>query len=155
MTDVHSLQSLHWPKCVRETCNYADTFCQGLCLERICQELKPWQVHLRWVHLLVILLLAKPLANVLLPRFSAFCQDFFPWQNTTFLIVVVWRAQLCVLQARTMRVIRCCLLPEFQFLHFWAFFTLFYFELAFGLNTKVLDKNLGFLMALVWLQNYF
>jgi hypothetical protein len=35
----------------------------------------------------VILLLAKPLANVQLPRLLAFYQGFCPWQNATFLVV--------------------------------------------------------------------
>jgi len=76
---------------VRKACNHADTICQGLsqglCQERICQELKPWQGHLRWADLLVILLLAKLLENVQLPRLLAFCQGFCPWQNATFLVV--------------------------------------------------------------------
>jgi len=37
----------------------------------------------------VILLLAKLLANVQLPRLFAFCQGFCPWQNATFLVVCI------------------------------------------------------------------
>jgi len=70
-----------------KVCIYADTICQGLsqglCQEHICQELKPWQGHLRWADLLGILLLA----NVHLPRISTFCQGFLLWQNATFLVV--------------------------------------------------------------------
>ena len=91
MTDVIICKSLHWPECVRKACNHADTICQGLsqglCQERICQELNPWQDHLWWADLLVILLLAKLLANVHLPRLSAFCQGFCPWKITRYLVV--------------------------------------------------------------------
>jgi hypothetical protein len=38
--------------------------------------------------LLGIVPLAKLRANVHLPRISAFCQGFCPWQNATFLVVV-------------------------------------------------------------------
>jgi len=55
----------------------------------ICQELNPWQGHLRWADLLVILLMAKLLANVHLTRLFAFCQGFCPWLITIFLVVLV------------------------------------------------------------------
>ena len=84
---------------VRKTYNHADTICQGfsqgLCQERICQKLKPWQVHLRWADLLVILLLEKLLANIQLPRLLAFCQGFCPCQNATFLVVIGY-ANICL-----------------------------------------------------------
>jgi len=43
-------------------------------------------------------------------------------------------------------------IPIFTFL---AFFTLFCFELAFGVNIKVLDKDFSFLMVLISLENDF
>ena len=35
-----------------------------------------------------------------------------------------------------------------------AYFTCFCFELGFGVNMKVVDNCVSFLMALVWLQNH-
>jgi len=71
MTDVMLTRSA-------KACNHADTICQGLsqglCQERICQELKPWQGHLRWADLLVILLLA----NVQLPRLFSILPGLLP-----------------------------------------------------------------------------
>jgi len=43
----------------------------------------------------------------------------------------------------------CFCLSELHFFCFCAFFTLFCFELAFGVNMEVLDKNVGFPAALV------
>ena len=48
--------------------------------------------------------------------------------------------------------------PQFSVRPIWktfAFFALFYFELAFGVNMKVLDNFVRFPMALVWRENDF
>jgi len=103
-------KSLHWPEYVRKACNLADTICQGfsqgMCQECICQELKPWQGHLRWADLLGILLLAKLLTNVHLPRLSAFCQGFCPWQNAIFL-VVYWVKSMWVSPLYVRLILKC------------------------------------------------
>jgi hypothetical protein len=42
-----------------------------------------------------------------------------------------------------------CVLTELRFLRFLCFFTHFRFELAFGVNMKVVDNFVSFLVALV------
>jgi len=56
----------------------------------------------------------------------------------------------CILKSTA---VRFCL-SELRFLCSCAFFTHFYFELAFGVKMKVLYKFVGFPMNLVWLENY-
>ena len=46
-----------------------------------------------------------------------------------------------------------CVLSGLQFRVFLCFFTHLCFELAFGVNMKVLDNCVSFLMDLVWLEN--
>jgi len=67
------------------------------------------------------------------------------WWNRK--ICDVRRARPCVCTARS------CMLSGLWFLRFLSFFTLFYFELAFGVNMKVLDNFVRFPLALIWLEN--
>ena len=50
---------------------------------------------------------------------------------------------------------RLCVLSGLRFLHFLCLFTHFCFELAFGVNIKVLDNFVNFPMSLVWLEKVF